>query len=164
MVLYKKVFPLGEGVSFSDYINKVRKKNFPNYVLTIDKISSTENYQAQIFFVAPLWRWGSANAFLDGILLNRCTIQYLKDAEKFTLLASSKSSNLFIASFYVICSIMLLFFVFFTMVEKDAFSFNNIFGIAIITILFLAPPLGIYLRDKKLLDEVGSLGTELEKN
>jgi hypothetical protein len=164
MVLYKKVFPLGKDVSFFDYITALRKKYFPNYVLTIDQIPSTENYQAQVFFTAPLWRWGLANVFPDGVLLNKCTIQHFKDEEHFSLQASPKTSNLFYAAFYVMTSVMTLIFALFVMIEKDAFSFNNSFALAIITILFLAPPVSIYLRDKKLLDKVGSLGTELERN
>jgi len=164
MVLYEKVFPLGKDISFLDYITLLRKKYFPNYVLTIDKIPSTENYQAQLFFTAPLWRWGLANGFLGGVLLNKCTIQYFKGAEFFTLQASPKTGNLFIASFYVISSVVLLIFAPFMMIDKDTFSSNNIFTLTIIAALFLAPPILIYLRDKKLLDKVGSLGKELEKN
>lgn len=96
MILYKKVFPLGKGVSFSLYINTLRRKYFPNYVLTIDNISSTENYRVQIFFTAPLWRWGLANAFLEGVLLKECTIQYSNGENHLTLEASPKTGNLFI--------------------------------------------------------------------
>jgi hypothetical protein len=67
MVLYKKVFPLGKDVSYLDYINTLRKRYFRNFVLTIDKIPATEIYQAELFFTAPLWRWGLANALLEGM-------------------------------------------------------------------------------------------------
>ena len=161
MVLYKKVFPLGKGISFLDYISAIRRKNFPNYVITIDKLPSTEHYQAQLFFVAPLWRWGLAHAFLDGVILNKCIISYFKDADNYTLKASPKTSNLLFASFYILISIILLIFASFVVFEKEAFSFNNIFILGIVESLFLAPPTMIYLRDKKLLDTVGSLGKEL---
>jgi hypothetical protein len=42
--------------------------------------------------------------------------------------------------------------------------FNDIFGFAIAIIIMSAPSTSIYLRDKKLLDKVGSLGTELEND
>jgi hypothetical protein len=164
MVLYKKVFPLGKGISFSDYMNAIKKKNFPNYVLTIDKIPSTENYRAQIFFTAPLWEWGLANALPEGVLLRECAIQYSKGDTYFTLHASAKLVNLFFASIYVLLAILMFSFAVFMIGTNGSMSLNNIFGFVIIIILMLAPPVLIYLRDKKLLDKVGSLGTELQKN
>jgi hypothetical protein len=164
MILYRKVFPLSEDISFSDYINTLRRRSFPNFVLAIDKIPSTDNYQTQIFFTAPLWRWGLANAFLDGVLLNKCTIQYYKDKKHFIVQAFPKTVNLVYASLYVMSAVMFLILALFTMIERDTFPSNNIFTFAGISILFLAPPLLIYLRDKKLLDKVGSFGIELEKN
>ena len=164
MVLYKKVFLLGKDVSFLDYITALRKKYFTNYVLTIDQIPSTENYQAQVFFTAPLWLWGFANVFPDGVLLHKCTIQHFKDEEHFSLQASPKPINLCIAAFYVMVSVTTLIFALSVMIEKDTVSFNNSVMLAIITIAMLAPPVSIYFRDKKLLDKVGSLGTELERN
>ena len=163
MILYKKTFPLDKDVSFLDYITVLRKKYFPKYVVTIDKIPSTEDYQAQLFFTAPLWRWGLANAFLDGVLLNKCKIQYFKDENVLTLEASPKTGNLFYASFYIMASVMMLTFALFMMLDKDTFSSNNILILALITILLLAPLISIYLRDKNLLDKIGSLGTEIER-
>jgi hypothetical protein len=61
-------------------------------------------------------------------------------------------------------SVTTLIFALFVMIEKDTVSFNNSVMLAIITIAMLAPPVSIYFRDKKLLDKVGSLGTELERN
>jgi len=43
-------------------------------------------------------------------------------------------------------------------------SFNNLFTLAIIVIIMLAPLTSTYLRDKNFLNKVGSLGIELEKN
>lgn len=162
MVLYKKVFPLATGISFFQYITALRKAYFPNFVLTIDKLPPTENYRGQIFFTAPLWRWGLANAFLEGVLLKECRIQYSEGESHFTIQASAKTVNLFLASFYVIGAILLFIFALFMITTKNTWSFNNIFTLAIITILFSSPSILIYFRDKEFWDKVGSLGREIE--
>jgi len=165
MVLYKKAFPLGKDISFYQYITALRKGYFPNFVLTVDKVSATENYQAQLFFTAPsFWRWGFANAFLDGVFLNKCTIQYLEDEEYFILQVSPKTTNLFFASSYAILAILFLVFAIFMIATNGVVSLNTIVGFTITIIITLAPLTLIYLRDKKLWDKVGSLGTGLKKN
>jgi len=164
MVLYKKVFPLGEDISFFQYITALRKGYFPNFVLTIDKIPATGNYRAQIFFTASLWRRGLANAFLEGVLLKECTIQYSKGEKHFTLQASVKTENLFFALSYAIFAILSFVFTIFMIATNGSMSLNNIFGFVIIIIIMLAPLTSIYLRDKNFLDKGGSLGTGLEKN
>jgi len=164
MVLYKKVFPLRKGVSFFEYITALRKAYFPNFVITIDKMPSTENYLAQIFFTAPLWRWGLANSFRDGVFLKKCTIQYFKDEGYVILQASPTTGNLFIALFYGIGAILFFVFAIFTIATNGSMSLNDIFGFAIAIIIMSALSTSIYLRDKKLLDKVSSLGTELEND
>jgi hypothetical protein len=164
MILYKKVFPLDEGISFSDYINALRKEHFPNFVLTIDRIPPTENYRAEIFFTAPLWKWGVANAFPEGVLLRECIIQYPKEERYFTLQASPKTGNLVFVLFQSILALMFFVFGLLMAVTKDSMSLNDMFIFVIITILILAPSVSIYIRDANFLDKIGSLGTELEKN
>ena len=164
MILYKKTFPLSKDISFFQYITALRKAYFPNFVITIDKMPPTENYLAQIFFTAPLWRWGLASSFRDGVYLKKCTIQYFKDEGFIILQASPTTGNLFVALFYVISAILLFVFVLFTIDSNNIMSFNNIVTLAGITVLFLSPSILIYLRDKNLLDKVGSIGKELEKN
>jgi len=164
MILYKKVFPLSKGISFLDYITVLRKMYFPNFVLTIDKIPLTENFRARIFFTAPLWKWGFANGFREGILLKECVIQSSKDERHFTLQASVIGWDL-IASFYIILPVLLfIFFLFFTITNKDTLSFNNLFYFVIFIVILSAPSTSTYLRDKKFLDKIGSIGTDLEKN
>jgi hypothetical protein len=165
MILYKKVFPLSKGISFLDYITVLRKMYFPNFVLTIDKIPLTENFRARIFFTAPLWKWGFANGFREGILLKECVIQSSKDERHFTLQASVIGWDLLIASFYIILPVLLfIFFLFFTITNKDTLSFNNLFYFVIFIVILSAPSTSTYLRDKKFLDKIGSIGTDLEKN
>src|SRR5690349_20469004 len=131
MVLYKKVFPLGKDISFFQYITTIRKSYFPNFVITLDKIPSTENYRAQTVFTAPSWHWGLANAFRDGVLLNECVIQYSEGERYFTIQASPKTVNLFYASVYFIGAILLFFFLLFMIVTKNTMSFNNILTLVI---------------------------------
>ena len=163
MILYKKVFPLGKGMSFFQYITAIRKSYFPNFVITLDKIPSTENYLAQIFFTAPLWRWGLANMFSDGVFLRKCIIQYVKDEEYFILQASPRTWNLLIAPMYVIFAFLFLSFVLFTIITTDIFT-RDVFFLIVITIAWLTPLALIYFRDKRLLDKMGSLALELEQD
>ena len=113
MVLYKKVFPLDKDISFLGYINMLRKMYFDKFVITIDKIPATENYQAELFFTAPYWRWGLANGVLDGVFLKKCIIQPFDDEKYFTLQVSAKTENLFLVSVQILLAILLLVFAIF---------------------------------------------------
>ncbi len=163
MVLYKKDFPLGKVISFFQYITALRKAYFPDFVLAIDKIPLTENYRVQIFFTAPLRPLGWYGSYLERVLLKECTIQYSKDEGRFTLRASPTTGNLFVASFQVLSAILLFVFAIFMIATNSGMLLSDIFGFVIVIIVMLAPLTGIYLRDKKLLDKVGSIGKELER-
>ena len=106
---------------------------------------------------------GLANAFFEGVLLKECVIQYSEGERHFTIQASARAVNLFLALFYVIGAILLFIFALFMMTTKNTMSFNNIFTLAIITVLFASPSILTYLRDKKLLDKVDLIGKELER-
>jgi len=162
MVLYKKVFPLGKDISFFQYITAIRKSYFPNFVITLDKIPSTENYLAQIFFTAPLWRWGLANMFSDGVFLRKCIIQYVKDEEYFVLQASPRTSNVLVAAKYVIFAFLFLSLVLFMIITKDIFT-RDLFFLIVIIAAWLTPLALIYFRDKHLLDKIGSLAMEINQ-
>ena len=164
MILYKRSFPLGKGVSFSSYIKAVEKKRFPHYYMRLEKILSTTNYHATIIFTASYWRSGWRNGYYERILLKECTIQHSKDEGYFTLQASSKVGNLLFASLQILFTIAFFGFMIFTIVANGGMSLNNIFGFAIVTIFMLAPLILTYIQDKNLLDKVGSLGIQLEKN
>ena len=139
MILYEKAFPLGKDISFFQYITALRKGYFPNFVLTIDKISATENYQAPLFFTASsFWLWGFANAFHDGVFLNKCTIQYLEDEESFILQASPKTTNLSLGSLYAILAILFFVFAIFMIATNGGVSLNTILGFAISIIIISA--------------------------
>lgn len=160
MILYKRVFLLGKGISLFQYITALRRADFPNYVITIDKIPSTENYQAQIFFTAPLWKWGLANAFRGGVFLNKCKIQYANDEESFILQASPRTWNLVTGSIFVTSAFLFLLFLLFTVTTKSMLP-KDIFLLVIFIAVWLTPLVSIYFRDKRLLDKIGSLAMEL---
>lgn len=163
MVLYKKAFPLGKGVSFFQYITALRKAYFPNFVLAFEKIPSTENYQAEIFFTAPLWKWGLANAFLGGVFLNKCKIQYFNNDEEYIILQASPSTwNLLASSLFVIAAFLFLLLILFTTITKGMLP-KDIFLLVIFIVIWLTPLVSIYFRDKRLLDKIGSLAIVLNK-
>jgi len=164
MVLYKKDFLLGKGVSFSSYIKAVEKKRFPNYYLRIEKIPSTTNYHATMVFTLRNWEWSLRGSFIDGVLLKDCTIQHSEGEKHFTIQASARTANLFFASSMVICAIFLFVFGLIMMATNNSVSLNDISILTIVIIFMLVPSTSIYLQDKNFLDRVGSLGTEIEKN
>lgn len=164
MILYKRSFPLGEGVSFSSYIKAVEKKRFPHYYLRLEKIPSTTNYHATIIFTASYWRSGWRNSYYERVFLKECTIEYSEDERYFTFQGSTKMGNLLFASVQVLFAISFFVFMIFTIVTNGGISLNNIFGFTIVIIFMLAPLVLIYLQDKNLLDKVGSIGKNLEKN
>lgn len=89
---------------------------------------------------------------------------YLEDEESFILQASPKTENLFIASSYAILAILFLVTTIFMIATNVAAPLVTIVGFTITIIITLAPLTLIYLRDKKLWDKVGSLGTGIKKN
>jgi hypothetical protein len=162
MILYKKVFPLGKDISFFQCITAIRKSYFSNYVITLDKIPSTENYLAQIFFTASSWRWSWRNGYYERVFLKECTIQYSESERYFTLQGSPRMENLLFASIQVLLATSPFVLAIFTIATNGSIPLNNIFGLSAGIILMLAPLIGTYLQDKKLLDQVGSIGKELE--
>ena len=163
MVLYKKVFPLGNDISFFQYITALRKAYFPNFVLTVDKIPSTENYRILIFFIASFWRPGWRNGYFERVFLKECTIRYLEGERYFTLQAWPRIGNLLFALIQILFAVAFFGFMIFTIVANESMPLNNILGFVFIIIFMLAPLIGTYLQDKKLLDKVGSIGKELER-
>lgn len=158
MILYKKIFPLGNDITFYQYITALRMEYFPNFVITVDKIPSTENYRAQIFFVASYWRSGWRNSYYGRVLLKECIIQYSEGERYFTLQASPKLWNLLVALFQVLFAILFFVITIFAWVTDGSMSLNNVLGFAMIIFFFLSPLILTYLQDKNLLDKVGSIG------
>lgn len=158
MILYKKTFPLGNDITFYQYITAVRKEYFPNFVITVDKIQSTENYRVLIFFVASYWRSGWRNLYFERVFLKECIIQYSIGEKHFTLQASPKTWNFLFALFQVLSAILFLVITIFAWVTDGRMSLNNIFGFAMAITFLLFPLTLTYLQDKKLIDKVGSIG------
>jgi len=163
MILYKKVFPLGNDITFYQYITALRKEYFFNFVITVDNIPSTENYRAQIFFVASDWHSGWRNGYYERVFLKECTIQYSIGERCFTLQASPKAGNLLFALLQILSAISIFIVAIFTIVTNSDISLNNLLGFTTFIIIMLAPLILIYLQDKNLLDKVGSIGKDLER-
>ena len=100
---------------------------------------------------------------MNGVFLKECTIQYSEGEKHFTILASARTANLFLASVMLMYAVLLFIVELFMMVSDNSISLTDIFILTAVTI-FILLPLRIYLQDKSFLDLVDSLGTELEKN
>src|SRR4030095_3115385 len=104
MILYKKVFQLGKGVSFSRYIKSLDEKNFAPYVLLINKLSRPKNYHIEIVITDLAGFWGYINVFFGGVLFSECTVEQSTNKKFFTLQASIERTNFLTGLFYVIPS------------------------------------------------------------
>jgi hypothetical protein len=164
MVLYKKAFPLGAGTSFSGYIKALGKKKFPNYYLRIEKIPSTTNYHGTLVFTVPNWEWGLRGAFIDGVLLKDCTIEYSEAQKHFTIQASARTPNLILAGTIVLFGIALFILDLFMFTTQNSAAFQNITITTIVVVFMFIPPLWIYLHDKSFLDQVGFLGSHFQES
>jgi hypothetical protein len=160
MVLYKKVFPLGERISFSNYIKALEKKRFPNYYLRIEKIPSTTNYHGTLVFTLPNWEWSLRGPFRNGVFFKECMIQYSEGERQFSIRASTRTGNVFFAVSVILFFILMLSLMFF----QNSLTPNNIVVITAIAIVMLAPSTLIYLQDKIFLDKVGSLGSHFQES
>ena len=98
--------------------------------------------------------------FIDGVLLKECTIQYSEGERHFSIRASTRTGVLFFAISVILFFILMLSIMFI----QDSLSPNNIVIVTAIAIVMLAPSVFIYRQDKNFLDQVGSLGTKIEKN
>lgn len=158
MVLYKKAFPLGTGISFSGYIKTLGKKNFPNYYLRIEKIPSTTAYRGTLVFTLPNREWELRGPFIDGVLLKDCTIEYSESQKHFTIQASARTPNLILAGTMVLFGIALL------IPDLFLFTTQNILITTTVMLFMFIPPLWIYLHDKSFLDQVGFLGSHFQES
>jgi len=164
MVLYKKVFPLGERISFSNYIKALEKKRFPNYYLRIEKIPSTTAYRGTLVFTLPNQEWGLRGPFIDGVLLKDCTIEYSEAQKHFTIQASARTPNLILAGTIVLFGIALFILDLFMFTTQNSAAFQNITITTIVVVFMFIPPLWIYLHDKSFLDQVGFLGSHFQES
>jgi hypothetical protein len=154
MFLYKKTFPLAEGVSFSRYIKALNETAFPPYVLLIKKIPSTQNYHIEIILTF-LPQLGGGFFFFGGALFNECVIKYKGVQREFTLNASIGILNFLL----VICiGLMALSVIGFAIIV--GMSVQNFFIFLVILIVILTPYILTYLRDIKLLKNIGSIAME----
>ncbi len=160
MLIYKKRFSLGKGLSFSSYIQKLDEIHFSHYTLIIEKIPATENYRLEMVFIFPIGQLGVVT-FPGGTLINDCKIKYSNNENEFTLLGSIGTSNLVWTLFLSLPAVLAVSSMLFITFTKGI-SLVLIIVFAIVAILSLTSVTSTYFREKKLLDRIGSLGMELE--
>lgn len=159
IILYQKDFPLGEGVSFSGFINSLDEKYFTNYSVIIDKTSSKNKYRIELVTNIPIWQWTTDNVFIGKVLLSEGEILHSAGSQHFTILAWAKGWNLFNVLFYVVMAIFLLVVGLYAMIPQH--NITDLIPLLIIIVVMLAPATSVYLRDRDILNRIGSLGQQL---
>jgi hypothetical protein len=164
MILYRKIFPLGEGVSFADYIKALEQEIIPSFAFIIEEASSTEKYRAKLKHIWSFgqsgWRTGFA---FGGVLLSECEILHSEGERFFTLQASPTGINLFLFLAYLIGASLLFIFGFITFISYKTVTFQNIAILLLVTAVLSVPSIDLYRYDKKLLKKIGAIGMELGK-
>ena len=163
MVLYRKVFPLGKGVSFVHYINSLEKANFPNCAFVIEKIEDREHYRAEVVWTASLFqRRGPRSFFFGGILLSECEIFYSKGERNFTLQASPSLGNQIMISLFIFIAALFWGIALYSFFADSGIYHNQSLLIVGVMALFLFEPTSVYLQDRKLLGKIGSIAMQIE--
>jgi hypothetical protein len=159
MILYEKKFRLGDGVSLSRYINALDSMNFPPYTLLIHKIPGTNDFRIEILITRPVNLWGGNKSSTIRVLLNECTVKQLNEEEFFVLQASAETGNLLMALFFVLTLVALFLMILLTTTTKA--EHRELFTFIFIIMLVLAPSRLTYFRERKFLDRIGSIASEL---
>lgn len=159
MTLYERAFFLGKGLSFSRYIKKLDQESFPPYTLLINKIDDLDRCDIEIVMSDATM---SANVmFMRGVLFNKCIIQCFKSDGSYTVSASVGFVNLVISLICLIMSFLMFLFGLFILITDD------VPGQALYpwagTILFLVPLISTYRLQKRLLDKIGLLGSDINE-
>ena len=161
MILYEKKFRLSNNVSFSHYIKSLDEMNFSPYTLLISEIPFTNDFRIEIEitnFITGYWGWH--NVFSGGILFNECIVKHSKGDKFFTLQGSIGTGNFLLVIFYIV--IPLLFFCsILSMMFTKGTSIGNLFIAILVAAVLSGPAILTYIREKKFLDRIGSIGSEL---
>ncbi|MFZ5902969.1 MAG: hypothetical protein ACOYZ8_05410 [Chloroflexota bacterium] len=161
MLLYKKQFPLGEGISFSRFIHELGEKAFPPYVLVVEKIPGKTKHELRPIFMYHPGQWGLF-LFPGGMFLNNCEIQSSRSGKEITLSGSSTGWSLFMALFYAVFSLSFLLLAIFAVITKGIPA-SDFLSMLIVAIFVILPVLETFIREKKLLDKIGLFGREINK-
>jgi hypothetical protein len=160
IILYQKDFPLGEGVSFLDFLKALDEKYYVNYGIVIDKTPTNDKCRFELVTHVPVLQWGWENMFAGKVLLSEGEILYSKKSGHFTIRAWSKGWNTVNAFLYAIMPLFLLPFGLYMTISRG--HIGDAILLIIILLLFASPVISIYLRDRDILNRIGSLGTTLE--
>ena len=164
MILYEKKFRLSNGVSFSRYIKTLDELNFSPYTLLISEMPGTKDYRIEIEITdltKLFWNWH--NVFGGGVLFNECTVKHSKGEQFFTLQASIGTGNFLMALIFAVFSLLFLLVILSTTITKGVSSFRDLFMAIIVALVLSAPATFTYIREKKLLDRIGTIGSQLKK-
>jgi hypothetical protein len=163
MILYRKDFPLGEGVSFAQYIKALEEETIPGFAFIFEKTSSPDRYRAKLSYIwslgQPRWR----KFAFGGVLLSECEILHSEWERSFTLQASPMGINLFLFFMNLIIASLLFIFGLITFISYNTVTFQNIAILLLATFVLSAPSIDLYRHDKKLLNKIGSIGMEIGK-
>jgi len=162
MLRYEKQFPLGNGVSFYEFVNFLEEMYFVNYVVILEKTSSPNHYLIELITNIPIMSWGFENAVSGKVVLNKGEIIYSPDSKYFTIRASAKGMNLFNIWLFFIMAILGCFAILYTMYTQGQPTIDMFIGMGLM-FLPLVPYMPVYLRDKDILNRIGALGKTLEK-
>ena len=161
MLIYKKIFQLREGLTFSNYIHELSDEAFPPYVLDIEKTLLENVYRLQPIFMFQPGQMGVI-LFPGGMLINDCIIEYSNDEREFTLLGSIRGLNLIMGLLFIMPPLALFLFAFFWMFTAEMSS-DNFIVFMLLTIVTLVPLTSTFFREKKLLDRIGLFGLVINK-
>jgi hypothetical protein len=161
MYLYKKTFPLGKGMTFSDYIKALDEAAFTPFVLLINKIPSTQNYHIEITTAMLVALYGPHP--FSGFLFNECVIEYTEGQREFTLNASISLSNILLTIFYGLMALFIIGLAIWSAMTVGI-STRGFFILMIVSAVILMPVRLAYLREIRMLKAIGSITMEQLSN
>lgn len=164
MILYRKTFPLGKGVSFAQYIKALEDALIPGFAFAIEKTSSPEKYRAQLIYFYTLGHSGWRTGFtFGGVLLSECEILHSEGGDSFILQSSPTGINQFMFFSYLIAASVVFISGLVAFISYNTITFQNMALLLLGTIVLSVPSIDLYRYDSKLLNKIGAIGMELGK-
>lgn len=164
MILYRKTFPLGKGVSFAQYIKALEDALIPGFAFAIEETSSPEKYRAQLIYFYTLGHSGWRTGFtFGGVLLSECEILHSEGRDSFILQSSPTGINLFLSLAYLTLASLLLVVSLAALIYYNTMTFQNVGMLLLVVAVLSFPSIDLYRHDKKLLNKLGAIGMELGK-
>ena len=161
MILYEKKFRLGNGVSFLHYIKSLDELGFSPYTLLISEIPYTTDFHIEVVITYPVNLWGFHNVFSGGVLLSENKVKHSMGEGFFTIQGAAGTMNFLICLFYIALPLFAFFMSLSSIFGGGTFSLGTLLFFIILSSLPLVPVITTYRREKKLLDRIGSIASEL---